>query len=148
MSNVNAARRVVLGRNITLTAGAVYALSRALSYATMRPDTMNQAQALITADGRVSWLWVAAWGAAAVFCVADMINRHTRYGLSAVVGIAIAWGIGHLATWACTGFQDPSLIALAIGWLTPAGLVLGFLLKVAALQDMLRTLQPPGDARD
>ena len=142
MSKLKAAQRVVLGRNITLTAGAVYALSRALSYATMRPDTMNQAQAVITAEGRISWLWVAAWGAAAIFCVADMVNKHTRYGLSAVVGIALAWGVGHLATWVLTGFQDPSLIALAIGWLTPAGLVLGFLIKVTALQDMLR--KPPG----
>jgi len=144
MSNITAAQRVVLGRNITLTAGAVYALSRALSYATMRPDTMNQAQAIITAEGRISWVWVAAWGVAAVFCVADMVNKHTRYGLSAVVGIALAWGSAHLATWVCTGFTDPSLIALAIGWLTPAGLVLGFLIKVTALQDMLLT--PPGGA--
>ena len=144
MSNVNLAKRVVLGRNITLTAGAVYSLSRGLSYATMRPDTMNQAQAIITLAGAVSWLWVAAWGVAAVFCIADMVNKHTRYGLSAVVGIALAWGSAHLATWVCTGFQDPSLIALAIGWLTPAALVLGFLIKVTALQDMLRT--PPGGA--
>lgn len=146
MSKLTAARRVVLGRNITLTAGAVYALSRALSYATMRPDTMNQAQAIITAEGRIAWLWVGAWGLAAVFCVADMVNKHTRYGLSAVVGIALAWGTAHLATWVCTGFDDPSLIALAIGWLTPAGLVLGFLIKVTALQDMLRSTPPPGDA--
>lgn len=144
MSNVNPARRVVIGRNITLTAGAIYSLSRALSYATMDPATMNQAQAVITLDGAVSFLWVAAWGVAAVFCVADMINGHTRYGLSAVVGIALAWGTAHLATWVCTGFHDPSLIALAIGWLTPAGLVLGFLIKVTALQAMLLT--PPGGA--
>ena len=146
MSNVNLAKRVVLGRNITLTAGATYSLSRGLSYATMRPDTMNQAQAVITLDGAVSWLWVAAWGVAAVFCIADMVNKHTRYGLSAVVGIALAWGSAHLATWVCAGFQDPSLIALAIGWLTPAGLVLGFLIKVSALQAML--LKPPGGANE
>lgn len=144
MSRLIAAQRVVIGRNITLTAGAIYALSRGLSYATMRPDTMNQAQLVITAEGRISWLWVGFWGLAAVFCVADMVNKHTRYGLSAVVGIALAWGLGHLATWVCTGFDDPSLIALAIGWLTPAGLVLGFLIKVTALQDMLR--KPPGGA--
>lgn len=148
MQNMKAAQRVILGRNITLTAGAVYALSRGLSYATMRPDTMNQAQAAITLDGKVAWAWAAVWAVCAVSCVADMVNRHTRYGLSAVVGVALGWGVANIIVWAFDPEHDPSLISAAIGWITPAALVLGFLLKVTALQDMLHPKSPPGDARD
>ena len=138
VNHVKPHRRVVIGRNITLTAGAVYALTRALYYATASPDSLSAAQNIITGDGRVLGAWAAIWGIAAVLCVADMINRHTRYGLSAVVGLAFAWGIGYAIMWGVTGFTQFTLISAAIGWLTPAGLVFGFLIKVTALQDMLR----------
>lgn len=134
----------MIGRNITLTAGAIYALTRFLYYATTNPDSLSPAQNIITSDGSALGAWAAAWLIAAALCIADMINRHTRYGLSSVVGLAMAWGIGYAIMWASTGFTDFTLISSAIGWLTPAGLVLGFLLKVTALQDMVRT--PPGGA--
>lgn len=147
MFDVKARRRVVIGRNIALTAGAVYAFSRGLYYATTNPANLSPAQDILTADGRILGAWAAVWFAAMVLCVADMINRHTRYGLSAVVGIAFGWGIGYLLMWICTGFIDFSLLTSAIGWLTPAGLVFGFLIKVTALQDMLRQ-QPGGEDDD
>jgi len=147
MFDLKPVRRVVIGRNVSLTAGAVYALTRGLTYATVDPSHLNQGQALITADGRVLGLWAAVWFAAAVLCVADMVNKHTRYGLSMVVGLALAWGLGYLGTWAFTGFTNPDLLASAVGWITPAGLVLGFLIKVTALQDMLRQ-KPPGGAHE
>jgi hypothetical protein len=78
------------------------------------------------------------WGLAAVFCVADMVNRHTRHGLSLLVGVASAWGIGYFLIWCFTGFHDAQLLNSAVGWFTPAAFILGFLLKVTALQDMLR----------
>ena len=131
-------RRVVIGRNITLTSGAVYALTRALYYATVPPESLSEAQNIITTDGRLLGAWAAVWGMTAVLCVADMINRHTRYGLSAVVGLALSWGLGYAIMWGVTGFTQFTLISAAIGWLTPAGLVFGFLIKVTALQDMLR----------
>jgi hypothetical protein len=143
MPNMNPTRRVVTGRNIALTSGAVYALSRALYYATVRPTSLSDAQSIITADGRVLGAWAAVWVIAAALCIADMVNKHTRYGLSAVVGLAFAWGIGYALMWGFTGFTQFALISSAIGWLTPAGLVFGFLIKVTALQDMLRQ-QPPG----
>lgn len=143
MSNVRAPRRVVVGRNITLTAGAVYALSRGLYYATLNPDNLSPAQDVIAADGRLLGVWAAIWSAAAVFCVVDMINGHTRHGLSLVVGLAFGWGAAYAIIWAATGFTDFSLISTCIGWVTPAALVFGFLIKVTALQDMLRDRTPP-----
>ena len=144
MFEVRARRRVVIGRNIALTSGALYAFTRFLYYATANPASLSPAQNIITADGKVLGAWAAVWLIACVLCIADMINRHTRYGLSAVVGLAFAWGAGYLLMWICTGFIDFSLLTSAIGWLTPAGLVFGFLIKITALQDMLRT--QPGDA--
>lgn len=137
-------RRVVIGRNITLTAGAVLALTRGLSYATIDPDTLNLGQSLVTLDGKLVGLWAAVWFTAAILCIADMINRHTRYGLSMVIGAAAAWALGYLFAWALTGFTNMELVASAMGWLTPAGLVFGFLIKVTALQDMLRQKNPGG----
>ena len=141
---LKAHRRVVIGRNIALSAGAVYALTRALYYATASPESLSAAQNVIVGDGRALGAWAAVWGVAAVLCVADMINRHTRHGLSAVVGLAFAWGIGYAIMWGVTGFTQFTLISAAIGWLTPAGLVFGFLIKVTALQDMLRQRTPGG----
>lgn len=139
--------RVIIGRNITLTSAAVYALTRALYYATTSPDALSDAQNIITTDGRLLGGWATVWAMTAVLCVTDMINRHTRHGLSAVVGLAAAWGIGYAIMWGVTGFTQFNLISTAIGWLTPAGLVFGFLLKVTALQDMLRQITtPPGGA--
>ena len=145
MFDVRARRRVVIGRNIALTSGALYAFTRFLYYATANPASLSPAQNIITADGKVLGAWAAVWLIACVLCIADMINRHTRYGLSAVVGLAFAWGAGYLLMWICTGFIDFSLLTSAIGWLTPAGLVFGFLIKITALQDMLRQ-QPQGGA--
>jgi len=146
MRDLKAYRRVVIGRNITLTAGAVLAFTRGLSYANINPAALNQGQSLVTFDGRILGLWAAVWFTAAILCVADMINRHTRYGLSLLVGAVAAWGVGYLIAWAATGFTNPELAQAAMIWLTPAGLVLGFLIKVTALQDMLRRKQPPGGA--
>jgi len=148
MFNLKAHRRVVIGRNITLTAGAVLAITRGLSYATLNPADMNLGQVLVTFDGKILGVWAAVWLAAAVLCIADMVNKHTRYGLSLVVGAAFAWATGYLIAWALTGFTHPDLLASAMGWLTPAGLVFGFLLKVTALQDMLRSKTPPGGDGD
>ena len=138
MFDLKANRRVVIGRNITLTAGVIYSLSRSMYYATLNPELTSQAQGIITADGRLLGLWAAVWAFAAIFCVVDMVNRHTRYGLSLVVGLAFAWGIAYGIIWALDGFRDFNLISSAIGWITPAALVFGFLLKVTALQDMVR----------
>lgn len=142
MRELKAARRVVIGRNVTLTSAAVYAITRSLYYATTNPDALSDAQNIITTDGRLLGAWAAIWALTSVLCVTDMINRHTRHGLSAMVGLAAAWGIGYTIMWGVTGFTQFSLISAAIGWLTPAGLVFGFLLKVTALQDMLRQATP------
>jgi len=144
MFDLKANRRVVIGRNITLTAGIIYSLSRSLYYATLNQTSASAAQDVITADGRLLGMWAGVWACAAACCVADMVNKHTRYGLSLVVGLAFAWGIAYGIMWAVTG--DATLLSSAIGWITPAGLVFGFLLKVTALQDMLRDKTPPGDA--
>lgn len=138
MSKLKAHNRVVIGRNISLTAGVVYALSRAVLYGSLDPAKATFAQSIVSADGRLSGMWATVWALAAALCVADMINRHTRYGLSFVVGLSFAWGLLYLAIWGLNGFTDTDLLTTAVGWLTPAALVFGFLLKVTALQDLLR----------
>jgi hypothetical protein len=148
MFDVKARRRVVIGRNIALSAAAVYAFTRAMYYATTNPDSLSQAQDVLTADGRVIGVWAAVWFAATILCIADMINRHTRYGLSMVAGLALAWGTGYLLIWACTGFTQFALISSAVSWLAPAGLVFGFVIKVTALQDMIRGQNPLGGEDD
>lgn len=131
-------KRVIIGRNITLTAALLYCLSRSIYYSTIRPGDLSGAQAVITADGHLLGFWGAAWAMVAALCIADMVNRHTRHGLSLLVSIASVWGFSYLIIWAVTGFTDFSLASSAIGWLGPAAFILGFLLKVTALQDMLR----------
>jgi len=149
MPRISQEDRVVIGRNITLTMGTVYALSRAFYYATAEPESLSAAQDVIVADGRLLPAWAAIWALAAAFCIVDMINRHTRHGLSAVVGLAFGWGAAYAIMWVVTGCRDFSLISACIGWITPAGLVFGFLIKVSALQMMLRSRQslgvPDGD---
>lgn len=134
-------RRVMVGRNITLTAGVVYALSRCIYYATANPDHLSPAQTVATAGGAGLGAWAVIWGFTAVLCVFDMVNRHTRYGLSLLTGIAFAWGFGYLIMWLLTGCHDLSLLNGAVGWIAPAAFIFGFLIKVTALQDMLN---PPG----
>ena len=135
-------KRVIAGRNVTLGAGILYALSRSIYYATIRPDALSPAQDVITADGHLLGFWGAAWGMVATLCIADMVNRHTRHGLSLLVSICSVWGFSYAIMWAVTGFTDYSLISSAIGWLGPATFIFGFLLKVTALQDMVRASQP------
>lgn len=144
MSRLKPEQRVILGRNTTLIAAVVYALSRCAYYATKDPATVSPAQGFITAEGHLLWAWAVAWAIAAGMCVADMVNRHTRHGLSVVVGIAFAWGITYVAMFIATGFRDLELLTSSIGWLAPAGLVFGLLYKVTALQDMLRSKPQEG----
>lgn len=137
--DISARRRVVVGRNIVLTMGALYSLRQSIYYATIRPESLSGAQEIITADGKALGIWSALWGLVLVFCVADMVNRHTRHGLSVLVGTSFAWGAGYLLIWAATGFHDFTLVNAAIGWIAPAAFIFGFLLKVTALQDMLHS---------
>ena len=139
LRDISARRRVSIGRNIVLSMGALYALRQSIYYATIRQESLSGAQSIITADGAALGVWSALWGVVAVLCVVDMVNRHTRNGLSLLVGVAGGWGVGYLLIWAIgTGFQDMSLVNTAIGWLAPAVFVFGFVMKVSALQDLLR----------
>lgn len=144
MFKLNAVSRVAFGRNTTLTFGAIYALSRSVYYATLDPTSASAAQDVITADGRLLGAWAAVWAMAAIFCIVDMVNGHTRQGLSLVVGLAFGWGIAYLLMFAFDGFSDLTLISSAISWITPAGLVYGFIIKVAALHEMLHDKNSPG----
>lgn len=137
LRDISARRRVMIGRNIVLTMAALYSARQSIYYATIHPDSLSGAQEIITADGAALGIWSALWGLVMVLSVADMVNRHTRHGLSLLVGIAFAWGVGYLLIWAFTGFIDFNLVNSAIGWIAPAAFIFGFLLKVTALQDML-----------
>ena len=149
MPKIKPDHRVIIGRNITLTAAVIYALTRSVYYLAKDPGTVSPAQGVITADGQLLWAWGAVWVVASVFCVVDMVNRHTRHGLSAVIGLAFAWGIAYLLMWIVTGLQgnwDLELLSSAANWLTPTGMVWGLVFKVTALQDLLRKKIPPQEA--
>jgi hypothetical protein len=139
LRDISARRRVMIGRNIVLTMAALYSMRQSIYYATIRPESLSGAQEVITANGGALGLWAGLWGAVTVLCVADMVNRHTRHGLSVLVGTSFAWGVGYLLIWASTGFIDFNLVNSAIGWIAPAAFIFGFLLKVNALQDMIRS---------
>lgn len=143
MQTIKACRRVVIGRNITLTAAIIYSLSRCVYYATLNPGVGTQAQELLTGDGRLLGLWATVWAIAAGLCVVDMVNRHTRWGLSLVVGLAFGWGLAYGTIFAINGLDDTILIYSAISWIALAAIIFGLLLKVTALQDMVRQ-KPPG----
>jgi hypothetical protein len=144
ISNLTPEQRVVIGRNITLSAGLLYCVSRSIYYTQVRAEDLSGAQEIITADGNALGIWAALWAFGAVLCIADMVNGHTRNGLSMVVGVAFAWGFGYLSIWAFGGFHDFSLVSSGITWIVPAVFIFGFLIKVTALQDMLRRLEPKG----
>jgi hypothetical protein len=127
-----------MGRNIVLGMGGLYAIRQSIYYATIQQETLSGAQAIITANGAALGVWSALWGVVGVLCIIDMVNGHTRNGLSLLVGVAGGWGVGYLLIWAFAGFQDMTLVNSAIGWLAPAVFIFGFLLKVSALQDLLR----------
>ena len=135
--DISALKRVMIGRNIILTMGALYALSRSIYYATTSPETLSGAQEVITAYGGGLGVWSGLWGLVMVLCISDMVNAHTRHGLSLLVGITSAWGVGYLLIWGFTGFGDLTLLSSAVGWLAPAIFIFGFLIKVTALQDMI-----------
>lgn len=139
MRDISARRRVALGRNIVLSMGALYAMRQSIYYATIQEETLSGAQAIITAGGAALGVWSALWGVVGVLCVMDMVNGHTRNGLSLLVGVAGGWGVGYLLIWAFAGFQDMTLVNSGIGWLAPAVFIFGFLLKISALQDLLRS---------
>ena len=137
MRDISARKRVMIGRNIILTMGALYALSRSIYYATTDAGLLSGAQQVITAHGGGLGVWAGLWGLVTVLCVSDMVNQHTRHGLSLLVGITSAWGVGYLLIWGFTGFGDFNLVSSAVGWLAPALFIFGFLIKVTALQDMI-----------
>ena len=139
MRDISARKRVALGRNIVLSMGALYAVRQSIYYATIQEETLSEAQAVITADGAALGMWSALWGVVGVLCIMDMVNGHTRNGLSLLVGVSGGWGVGYLLIWAFAGFQDMNLVNSAIGWLAPSVFIFGFLLKVSALQDLLRS---------
>ena len=143
LTRIKPHRRVIIGRNITLIAATVYALGRAVLYLAEDQSSVTGVGAFLTANGRMLWVWSLAWLVAAVLCAVDMINHRTRYGLSLVVGLAASWGTAHLINWGAAGFVGDGWLD-AIGWLTPAALVFGFLIKVTALHDMLT----PGGGRE
>jgi hypothetical protein len=139
MRDISARKRVALGRNIVLSMGALYAIRQSIYYATIREETLSPAQSIIAADGAALGVWSALWGVVGVLCVMDMVNGHTRNGLSLLVGVSGGWGVGYLLIWAFAGFQDMNLVNSAIGWLAPSVFIFGFLLKVSALQDLLQS---------
>lgn len=104
MPEIRAHRRITIGRDVALTAAAVYAIVRALKRLTDTPS-QGSVDDLITYGGTISWACAARWALAAALCVLDMIKHHTRYGLPLFVGICLAWGAAHLGQWAYYGFK-------------------------------------------
>ncbi|GAA3705144.1 hypothetical protein GCM10023081_46630 [Arthrobacter ginkgonis] len=130
-------QRIRLGRNVVLVATVVYCLTRAIAYLPFTyPPYLPTSVALISWDGVLVWVWASAWAVAAVVTVADMINRHTRYGLSLTVALTVAWSLGYVGAWAVSGFTSRDWLT-CITYLAPAVIIFGFLIKVTALQDVI-----------
>jgi hypothetical protein len=132
--------RVKIGRNVALVATSVYSLTRAVAYAPgLAGGQLTEPVALISLEGHLLWAWAAAWAIAAILCIADMFEGHTRRGLSFTVGLAIAWGFGYGLSWAVYGFAFDRWTdwwVTAVNYVTVPAIIAGLLYKVTALHDM------------
>lgn len=133
------AKRIILGRIITLVSAFIYCAYRATAAFLPDPDNMPTGALLLSGNGRYLWVWGAVWVLAGAWCIADLAKGHTRYGLAAAVGLALAWASAHLIVWAASGFSNPDWVP-AIGAIAPCMIIFGLLLKVTALHDMVNKL--------
>lgn len=143
----NPVTRLVIGRVVTLTAAFTFCLMRAGAAFFPDPDRAPATGALLmSGGGQYLWVWGAAWIAAGIWCLVDLWQGHTRYGLAFAVGLAMAWGSAHLMIWAGSGFRNPDWLP-ALASIAPCLIILGLLIKVAALHDIVRqataTARPP-----
>ncbi|MEV4902342.1 hypothetical protein AB0K08_13495 [Citricoccus sp. NPDC055426] len=139
MSRPRPHTRVRIGRNVALTAVAIYCATRAVAYMPgIVGGTMENVIAMISLGGHLLWAWALAWALAAVLCVADMAAGHTRRGLPLAVGLGAAWGAAYLVAWAVSGLhgQWTTGWVTAINYLALSAAIGGLLFKVTALHDM------------
>lgn len=119
---------------MALAGAAVYAGTRAVAYLPGLA-TVTGPVGLLSMNGHVLWAWSLAWAVAAVLCIVDMARRHTRHGLSLVIGLTTAWGVGYGLDWIVQGFDGREWLT-AITYIGPAVIAWGLLFKVTALHDM------------
>jgi hypothetical protein len=131
--SMEAKHAVNVGRNLALLGGVIFCYVRAYLYS-------PYAQAV---DGRVTdtltngndfalWCWVVGWVVAGTLCVLDFFRHTTLWGLSALIGMTIAWGIGYLAVFLFSGFDPRSLLG-AVTLISSAVIILGLVIRSSAL---------------
>lgn len=129
-------RRYKLGRTVMLTCATLYALSRAATYLPNPTREVPKALDFISVSVPV-WVWAALWLLTAVLCVVDLFRGFGRNGISAVVGMMLAWATIYLISYIDTvvhegwGSREWSTFA---GFGFAGGMILGLLIKVGALK--------------
>lgn len=133
--------RVQTGRRIALTAIAVYCATRALAYSPgLVGGDMGQVVSMVSLGGALVWVWALAWAAAAILCVTDMVEGHTRRGLSLAIGLGLAWGAAYGIAWIANGINTGEWTTwwvTAVNYLTVSAAIGGLTYKVTALRDMV-----------
>lgn len=131
-------RRYVGGRRVMLVSAAVFALSRALYYL---PSTSNMEVTptiqLLTQFTTI-WFWVALWGITFGLCVRDLFRPTGSLGISALVGLLMAWGatylLSYIGTVATHGWGSREWFTFAT-YAGLGGVIFGLLMKVGALKN-------------
>lgn len=141
MSRIKPHHRIRIGRNVALTGGTVYCATRSIAYMPgIAGGALTEPVALISMNGHLLWAWAGAWMLAAVLCVVDMIQGHTRRGLHLTVGLAVSWGLGYALSWAVYGFvfdRWTDWWVTSINYFTIPAIVWGLLVKVQALHTII-----------
>lgn len=132
-------KRIRIGRHLALVAIAIYCATRAIAYAPgLVGGRMEQVVVMVSLNGHILWVWAVAWGLAAVLCVADMIEGHTRRGMALAIGLGAAWGVAYAIAWVVAGIggEWTTWWVTAINYLTLSVAIAGLLYKITAWQDV------------
>lgn len=132
-------QRIRIGRMVALSAIAIYCITRSLAYAPgLVGGRMEQVVLMVSLNGHLLWAWALAWLLAGVLCIADMIEGHTRRGMSLAIGLGAAWGAAYAIAWVVAGIHGEwtTWWVTAINYITLSAAIWGLICKVAAWQDI------------
>lgn len=127
---------------VALSAIAIYCATRALAYAPgLVGGRMEQVVLMVSLNGHLLWLWAAMWAIAAILCIWDMIEGHTRRGMSLGIGLGVAWGAAYAFAWIIAGINGDwnTWWVTAVNYIALSAAIWGLLCKITAWQDVAAT---------
>ena len=131
--SMEAKQAVNVGRNLALIGGVVFCYVRAYLYSPYAEAVDNRVANTLTNGNEIAlWVWLVAWVIAGTLCVLDFFRRTTIWGLSALIGMTVAWGIAYLTVFLFDGFE-PSPLLGAVTLISSAVIILGLLIRSSAL---------------